>query len=149
MHRYSGTELFGRAEEWLEPGLQACSGCTGGEADLSARKNTLRHVQAATFLAIVIVQWGGLLACRTRVLSLFQFGFRNKVAWAALFSMAFVASVIIYVPGVQTVLGTKPLWLIEWLPALPTAVFIWIYDECRKSLLRRSPEGFVARVSGY
>ena len=36
-----------------------------------------------------------------------------------------------------------------WLCALPYSLTIFIYDECRKLILRRNPGGFVERETYY
>jgi len=142
-HGYWGSQLFGRAETWLEEGIDEQG------FDLEHRKVAQRHAQGATFLCIVLVQMAGLLVCRTHKVSMFTFGFKNKVAAIALGTMIIVSCFIIYVPGVQDVLGPLGLWAVEWTPAMPFMVFIVFYDEVRKHFVRKNPTGMVARLTDY
>lgn len=60
-----------------------------------------------------------------------------------------VAAIIVYVPYLQLVLGTRfiaPQW---WVAPLPFVVFIFIYDELRKLIIRRRPGGWVERNTYY
>lgn len=97
---------------------------------------TLRFAQTAFFVCIVIVQMGGLLVCKTRVLSFFTQKMKNRVLNFGLFTEVVLCLALCYIPPIQTALGTRPLRLVHWLPAIPFSIFIFTYDETRKFLIR-------------
>lgn len=126
------------------------------------------QVQSAVFISIIIVQWAGLLVCKTRTLSLFQHGMRNKAINIALVLMTLIGVFLVYTPGVNTIVGKSPVFLSHnvgsihvvftgavpipfwmWLPSLPFALLVFVYDETRKLLIRRAPNGLVARLTYY
>jgi len=73
--------------------------------------------------------------------------------WQMNFSLLFetlLACFFCYTPGMQDVLGLHPVRFTWWLAALPFALLIFIYDELRKFILRRSPSGsWVERETYY
>ena len=73
----------------------------------------------------------------------------NNTLWAGLFFETALAAILIYVPGLNLVVGTRPLKPLYLFLGLPFALFIFIYDECRKYLIRRSPDGLVNRLTYY
>merc|ERR1712100_996286 len=97
----------------------------------------LGHGQTAAFVSIVIVQWADLLICKTRSLSLYHQGMRNTVMLFGLFSETCLCLVLCYVPGVDIAIGTQPLSPIHWFPSMPFSMFIFLYDEVRKYILRK------------
>jgi len=138
---YTPNDVYGTADWWDTDSRIFLPSHGDGSGTLEYRKEALKAAQTSVFLSIVIVQWGGLLVCKTRKLSLFQQGMRNSAINWSLIVETMIAIIIIYCPGVQDVLGTVPIngWL--WLPAMPFAVIIMIYDETRKWLLRRDVPG--------
>jgi sodium/potassium-transporting ATPase subunit alpha len=50
-----------------------------------------------------------------------------------------VAIIVAYVPGVQDVFGTRPLFVLHWFIGLPFAIVFLFYGEIRKYLLRKNP----------
>jgi hypothetical protein len=59
-----------------------------------------------------------------------------------------IAAFIVYTPWVgRNFFGTRWLNPIFWLPAIPFAIFIFIYDEIRKLLIRDFHDGFLKRVA--
>lgn len=103
-------------------------------------KEVLKRAQTAFFAAVVVAQVFTLFACKTRILSLFGQGIRNS---ALLISLAFeitVTLVLVYSPLLKSGLNVRPLRFIHWLPGVPFGIFIIIYDECRKWMIRRHIE---------
>merc|ERR1712157_288637 len=104
----------------------------------------------AFFVSIVVVQWADLIICKTRKLSVFQQGMSN---WVMNFGLCFetaLAAILSYTPGMDKGLRMYPLKFNWWLPALPFSLLIWVYDETRKTLLRRLPPGnWVERETYY
>lgn len=113
----------------------------------------LGHGQTAAFVSIVIVQWADLLICKTRSLSLYHQGMRNTVMLFGLFSETCLCLILCYVPGVDIAIGTQPLSPIHWFPSMPFSMFIFLYDETRKYILRKDRAagkvGFVETYSYY
>ena len=97
---------------------------------------TLKHSQTAFFVCIVIVQMGGLLVCKTRLLSFFKQGMKNLVLNIGLLTEVALCALLCYVPFIQTAFSTRPLRFVHWLPAIPFSVFIFTYDELRKFGIR-------------
>eukprot|EP00049_Salpingoeca_infusionum_P016485 m.337624 g.337624 ORF g.337624 m.337624 type:complete len:79 (+) comp16082_c0_seq18:3928-4164(+) len=46
-------------------------------------------------------------------------------------------------------LGMRPMLFRHWLPALPFAAWIFLYDEIRKYFIRKRPDGFFFRETYY
>lgn len=100
----------------------------------------LRLAQTAFFGAIVVAQVFTLFACKTRVVSVFTRVFDNLAIWLALLLEVAIALAVVYVPALNTSLRTSPLRWFYWLPAIPFALFIILYDEIRKAFVRRHIE---------
>jgi sodium/potassium-transporting ATPase subunit alpha len=112
------------------------------------RQEALARAQSAFFVTIVVVQWAGLVVCKTRRLSLIHQGmWHNKVLLLGLVIGTALACIIVYVPPLNIALGTRPFLFIHWLPAIPYAILIYVYDEVRKGIIRKFPNGFVARYA--
>lgn len=119
----------------VQPGEGEGEGCF----DLYSERQqdeTVKHAQTAFFVCIVIVQMGGLLVCKTRLLSFFKQGMKNLVLNIALLTEVALCALLCYVPFIQTAFGTRAIRFVHWLPAVPFSVFIFTYDETRKFLIR-------------
>uniref|UniRef100_A0A8C7ZQH9 ATPase Na+/K+ transporting subunit alpha 2a n=1 Tax=Oryzias sinensis TaxID=183150 RepID=A0A8C7ZQH9_9TELE len=95
----------------------------------------------AFFTSIVIVQWADLIICKTRRNSLFQQGMKNRVLIFGLFVETALAAFLSYCPGMDVALRMYPLKLMWWFCGIPYSILIFVYDEVRKFILRRSPGG--------
>ncbi|KAK7893481.1 hypothetical protein WMY93_022633 [Mugilogobius chulae] len=93
----------------------------------------------AFFASIVIVQWADLIICKTRRNSVFQQGMKNKILIFGLFEETALAAFLSYCPGMDVALRMYPLKPNWWFCAFPYSLLIFIYDEIRKLILRRSP----------
>eukprot|EP00177_Eucheuma_denticulatum_P003015 GFKZ01005420.1.p1 GENE.GFKZ01005420.1~~GFKZ01005420.1.p1 ORF type:complete len:1174 (+),score=236.55 GFKZ01005420.1:425-3946(+) len=100
------------------------------------QSETLKHAQTAFFVCIVIVQMGGILVCKTRLLSFFKQGMKNMVLNIGLVEEVLLCAALCYIPFIQTAFNTRPLRFVHWLPAIPFSVFIFVYDELRKFGIR-------------
>lgn len=110
-------------------------------ADILARANT------AYFISIIIVQWADLMICKTRIKSLFTQGMTNIfMNWALLFETA-LGGFLVYSPVANTVCGTRSIQFLWWLPAIPFAIWIYTYDELRKSWIRNNRHGWVENTT--
>ncbi len=54
---------------------------------------------------------------------------------------------LIYVPGVNTVFGTRAVGYKAWLIPLPFAALLLFLEEMRKLWIRKYPKGWVKRIS--
>jgi sodium/potassium-transporting ATPase subunit alpha len=117
------------------------------------------------------VQWTDLIICKTRMNSLFTHGMRNQAMNFGLFFETAVACFMSYTPGMGTLLHMFPVKygcrlfykfdailiansiffsrFVWWLPAMPFAIIILMYDEVRKYYLRKNPGGFLERETYY
>ncbi|OCB49746.1 magnesium-transporting ATPase [Mycobacterium vulneris] len=92
-----------------------------------------------TFFGMVAGQIGTAFAARTDHVSLKTVGVLSNplLLWGIAFELA-VAAVIIYVPPVQTVLGTAALSPSMLALTIPYPVIVWGADELRRWLIRRT-----------
>jgi P-type Ca2+ transporter type 2C len=97
-----------------------------------------RAATAAALAAVVTTQIGNLLAHRTERASIRAVGVTgNRLIWVGIASELAVIAAIVYLPPLQTIVGTAafPAWL--WLPLIAAAPTLLVLDEVRKVLLRR------------
>ncbi|PVD27597.1 hypothetical protein C0Q70_12761 [Pomacea canaliculata] len=143
------TRLLGIRMQWDSRGVNDLEDSYGQEWTYAQRKKLEYTCHTAFFVSIVIVQWADLIICKTRRLSLFQQGMKNHHLTFGLFFETALAAFLCYCPGLDKGLRMYPLRFTWWLTALPFSVAIFVYDECRKLILRRSPGGFVERETYY
>lgn len=117
---------------------------------------SLKHAQGAFFGSIVVGQIAGLLVCKTRWLSITRQGMRNNFMLFGIGTEILLVAWLAYCIPINNGLGTRNIRLVHWFCAIPFAIFIFIYDECRKALMRAtSPEktdpitGQVTREAGW
>jgi sodium/potassium-transporting ATPase subunit alpha len=136
---------------WDSPGFNDLPDSYGQEWTYSQRKKLEYTFHTCYFIAIVMVQWTDLIICKTRRLSVFHQGMvNNPQATFALFFETAVAAFLSYMPFTDKGLRTFPVMWFWWLPALPFSLLIWVFDEVRKFILRRSSKtSFVYRETYY
>jgi sodium/potassium-transporting ATPase subunit alpha len=143
------SRLFQIRETWDEALDSHVADSNGNMWGYASRMSLQYTVQTAFFVSIVVVQWADLLICKTRRNSLVQQGMGNWVLnFGILFETA-LAVFLAYCPGLDSILNMYDLRWSWWLPALPFAILIFLYDELRKLVIRRRPEGFLARETYY
>ncbi|XP_026672403.1 sodium/potassium-transporting ATPase subunit alpha-like [Ceratina calcarata] len=121
----------------------------GQEWTYEQRKILEYTCHTAFFVSIVIVQVADVMICKTSRNSLFQQGMSN---WVLNFGIVFeiiVACVVCYAPYMDEILRTYPLFFDWWLPGIPYAFIILIYDELRKFWIRKYPGGWWDRETCY
>ncbi|GAC1460145.1 MAG: cation-transporting P-type ATPase [Chamaesiphon sp.] len=91
-----------------------------------------------TLAAIVACQDGNVFACRAERLSIFRLGFfSNRLIWIGIaVEWALILS-IIYVPALQNIFATAPLFPVQWLALLICPPLVLIADELRKKIVRK------------
>ncbi|MGZ4856746.1 MAG: cation-translocating P-type ATPase [Methanobacteriaceae archaeon] len=91
------------------------------------------------FAGIVLAQMGNLLGCQTSRTSVFEVGvFKNKWILRGIAFSVTVLLAIVYIPPLQGIFGTTALGLYEWLYLLTFVPIMFLADEVRKYLIRRS-----------
>jgi P-type Ca2+ transporter type 2C len=114
------------------------SGWTLGQ-QLSFTDPVYLKATSMVFAGIVLAQMGNLLGCQTNRTSVLDVGiFKNRwILRGIAFSVA-VMLAIIYIPPLQGIFGTTALGLIEWLYLLTFVPIMFLADELRKYMVRRS-----------
>jgi len=100
--------------------------------------DALKYAQSAYFVSMPMVQFSNMWFCKTRKLSLLHQGMRNTfMNWSVVGEMG-VALVLLYVPFMNILFGTRPVPIWHFMiPAMPFAVWIFIFDEGRKYFVRQ------------
>ena len=141
--------LFGIRKHWDSQAVNDLKDSYGQEWTYHDRKILEYTCHTAFFVSIVIVQWADLIICKTRRNSVFQQGMKNYMLNFGLFFETALAAFLSYTPGMDKGLRMYPLKINWWIPAIPFSVLIFIYDEVRKFILRRSPGGWVEKETYY
>lgn len=108
--------------------------------------------QSIYYINLIICQWGNVLSSRTRTRSILQanpFYGHNKnyyIFCAMVISLA-IALIILYIPGIQDVLFTRPVPVKYWFIPFGWAAMILTMDELRKLIIRSFPRSFVAKIA--
>merc|ERR1712172_361992 len=133
--------LFGIRRSWDSAAVNDLEDSYGQEWTYADRKVLEYTCHTAFFVSIVVVQWADLIICKTMKNYFMNFGLIFETVLAALLS---------YTPGMDKGLRMYPLYINWWLPAMPFSLLIFVYDECRKTLLRRNgPGSWVERETYY
>jgi len=98
----------------------------------------LRYAQCGYLVSIVCVQWGDLLICKTRALSISQQGMINMHANFGLFFETSLVALLCYVWFWNKALGTRQIAFPHFaVPSFSFFCVIMAYDELRKIFLRK------------
>ncbi|KAI0563266.1 Cation transport ATPase (P-type) [Gracilaria domingensis] len=103
-------------------------------------REILLRAQTAFFAAIVVAQVFTVLACKTRIQSLFETGITNSALVLALAIEIVLSLALVNVPIFRLGFDVRPLRWSHWLISVPFGVFMLCYDECRKWFIRRHIE---------
>lgn len=141
--------LFGIRRFWDSRAVNDLQDSYGQEWTYERRKMLEFTCHTAFFVSIVVVQWTDLIISKTRRLSLLHQGMTNHFLNFGLFFETALACILSYTPGMDKGLRMYPLKINWWIPAMPFAVLILIYDEVRRFILRRNPGGWVERETYY
>ncbi|CAH1262541.1 sodium/potassium-transporting ATPase subunit alpha-3-like isoform X1 [Branchiostoma lanceolatum] len=142
-------KLLGIRADWEDRTINDLEDSYGQEWSFAQRKIIEYTCHTAFFASIVIVQWADVVICKTRRNSLIHQGMRNKWLIFGLFVETSLAAFLSYCPGLDQGLHMYPLAGSWWLPAWIYSFLIFVYDECRRFVLRRNPGGFVERETYY
>jgi sodium/potassium-transporting ATPase subunit alpha len=109
-------------------------------ASYDEREEDLKLAQTAFLASIVVCQMGCGVAAKTRITSIIDQGFANKVFNIGVLQETVLIILLVYAPFLQPAFGTRDTSIDEWLIAVPFALCIWLYDEARKYLMREYPD---------
>uniref|UniRef100_A0A1W7RA69 Sodium/potassium-transporting ATPase subunit alpha n=1 Tax=Hadrurus spadix TaxID=141984 RepID=A0A1W7RA69_9SCOR len=142
-------QLFGLRRHWDSKAINDLQDSYNQEWTFKSRKTLEYTCHTAFFVSIVIVQWADLIICKTRRNSLLHQGMKNHALNFGIFFETVLAAFLSYTPGMDAGLRMYPLKFNWWLPALPFSLLIFVYDECRRLILRRRPGGWVENETYY
>merc|ERR1712213_95656 len=141
--------LLGIRRSWDSQAVNDLEDSYGQEWTYRDRKVLEYTCHTAFFVSIVVVQWADLIICKTRKNSVFQQGMKNHFMNFGLCFETLLAAILSYTPGMDKGLRMYPLKWNWWLPAMPFSLLIFVYDECRKLILRHNPGGWVENETYY
>merc|ERR1712167_454260 len=107
-------------------------------ANRMIQSEALKFAQTSGFTTIIVVQWADLMICKTRWLSLADQGMVNPLMNFGLLFETILGSLMCYFTPLGAALNTRPLRFSHWFPGMPFCIFIFLYDECRKWLMRKT-----------
>jgi hypothetical protein len=107
-------------------------------ANRMIQAEALKYAQTSGFTTIIVVQWADLMICKTRWLSIADQGMVNPLMNFGLLFETILGSMMCYFTPLGAALNTRPLRLTHWMPGMPFCIFIFIYDETRKYMMRQT-----------
>jgi len=112
--------------------------------------DSIKYAQTGFFCAVVVVQWACLVVNKTSRTSIFVLGFKNYYQLWGLMAETIFCILLAYIPGINDILGTRDIdFLMFGMAATPWALFMLIYDEIRKYLIRKRPKGGYREKPGW
>lgn len=112
-------------------------GYWGQWLDLPSNGPLYESATAMALACVVTTQVGNLFAQRTERISVLQIGlFNNRLLWMGVISELVLIIMIVYLPPLQSIIGTQAFSPGNWLFLAAWAPLLLIADECRKLLLR-------------
>ena len=129
-------------------GTNCGNGYCANVASRNSMKEALHHAQCAYFISIIIVQWADLVICKTRMNSIYHQGMLNPAMNYGLIFETLLGAILCYTPGLGFALGTRPLKFVHWMPGIPYSIFIFLYDETRKKIMRHQVKMSVDKQTG-
>nr|CAD7428904.1 unnamed protein product [Timema monikensis] len=136
-------------EQWDSLVVNDLRDSYGQQWTYTARKRLEYTCHTAFFITVVITQWANLICCKTRRNSIVH---QKMTNWFLNFALVFetcLAICLLYLPAMDAALKMYPLKIQWWLPGIPWAIILLIFDETRKYLIRRFPGGFFERETYY
>ena len=143
------SRLLGSREEWDAPYVDDFEDSYGQHWTYKQRMEVQLTIHSFFFVAIVITQWGNLVVCKTKRLSVFQHGLTNDYLTFSLFFETALAALLIYVPYCNLVVLTRPGLFYWFFPALPFAIWLILFDEARKVIVRKWPHCAIDKLTNF
>lgn len=143
--------LLDLRQEWDSIAINDVEDSYGQEWSYWQRHNLNYAVNIAFLGAILITQWVNVILVRARRCSSFQIGIlNNHYLTGALVIETAMALWLAYMPFIQHGFRVYPIRFTWWLPALPWAIFMLLFDEIRKFLVSFLFSGtFLERESSF
>jgi sodium/potassium-transporting ATPase subunit alpha len=136
------SRLIGVRTYWDSQSIHDFPDSYGQEWTYEQRKRLERASQTCFFIGIVLSQLSNILINKTKRESLFSHGFKNSHMNAAIVATLGLAAFLVYVPNLNKGLGLYAIQGSWWLPALPFALFLFVYAELRKFFCRKFPKSW-------
>jgi magnesium-transporting ATPase (P-type) len=115
------------------------NGYSGRWLDLPSDGRIAEQAVAIALAAVVFTQIGNLFAQRGGWAAMKRSGWTaNRLVWIGIASELAIVAAIVYVPFLQSVIGTAALPAVSWLWVLALTPLLLVVDEIRKALVRRS-----------
>lgn len=105
-------------------------------ASRMVQREALYNARSAFMVAIVFCQIAAILALKSRWLSIIQHGIGNPMLNVGIFASIMATALAVYSPSLNHVLSTRPIRFAHWMPSMPFAIIILVYDEVRKYFMR-------------
>jgi len=141
--------LISLRKDWDDKTINNLLDSYGQEWTYDSRQRLEYACHTVFFTTIVVVQWADLMISKTRKLSLFTQGMSNHMLTLGLIFETALCCLLQYLPGLNYGLGLQPIPASWWLCGIPYAILILCYDELRKYLIRKYPEGIVEKETYY
>ena len=129
---------------------------TGMEYDgpVCYRVEALRHAQGGFLAAIIVTQVTNALNWRTKLTSIYKHKLTNMALNYCYIIEFILINLLLYVPGLNTAFGVRPLRIEHFLPAAGLTIIWYFYAEFTKYLMRKLKEpdgspGFFYRAFFY
>lgn len=120
----------------------------GTYLQLPGVNDAINTASSIYFNNLVIMQCFNLLAMRTRYLSVFQHSpMKNKKIFITVpFCIGFTFF-LNYIPAIQKAMGTSQVPVEYYFISLGFGAIVLVYDELRKYINRKYPNGFLAKIA--
>ena len=124
-------------------------------ASRMVQQEALYNARTAFLVAIVFCQIATIISFKTRWLSVVEHGLGNPLLNVGLFASLMAMALATYSPMLNDLFSTRPIRFFHWMPGLPWACVIIVYDEARKFFMRKTSsktvddEGVTTRVIGW
>jgi sodium/potassium-transporting ATPase subunit alpha len=122
--------------------------CSGGKCfDETQQLDIIGRARGSWYVGLVIGQFFNIWMCKTRRSSVFKHGFFSNSAmiYGTLLEVCLVI-ILVYVPGVQEIMGAASVNAIPWVITFGAGMLIWGYSETIKWYARSHP-GHTSRLT--
>lgn len=143
------SDIIGIRKSWNARHINDLKDSFGREWSYEERRALEKKGYATYFMGLIVTQVIDTYICKTRKLSLFQQGVKNWVMNTGVMFTIFIAVLAVYCPGLNTFMQMAPIDPIIILPAFPFGILIFVYDEIRKLIIRKRPNGWMYRETYY
>ncbi|KAL5500317.1 hypothetical protein EMCRGX_G011857 [Ephydatia muelleri] len=138
--------LLGLSVAWNDPTANV-QDSFGQDWTYENRKNLEYTCYTAFFVSIVVSQWVNLIICKTRRNSFFEQ--TRQINYYTVFALMIatgLAVLLAYCSEIGTYLAFREIRLEWWFVPISFAIFLFVYDELRKHLVRMFTNSFLERM---